>query len=73
MEASDNKYVHLPEMLIAKLVELPESGMGYQRVAVTLSDGRVLRNRIVLNAQLLQLEKGEHLKGADIVGVELEM
>jgi hypothetical protein len=73
METSDNRYVHLPKVLVEKLIELPESGMGYQRVALTLSDGRVLRNRIVLNAQLLQLNDGEIIPETELVGVQLEL
>jgi len=36
------------------LRELPESGMGYQRVDVRLVDGRELKNVVVLNAEELE-------------------
>lgn len=38
-----------------QLVRWPETGMGYQRVDVTMTDGRELKNAIVLNAELLEV------------------
>jgi hypothetical protein len=38
-----------------RLLTWPESGMGYQRVDVTMADGRELKNVIVLNAELLEV------------------
>lgn len=38
-----------------KLLSLPESGMGYQRVHVRLKDGRTVENAIALNGQILQV------------------
>ena len=38
-----------------RLLTWPESGMGYQRVDVTMADGRELRNAVVLNAELLEV------------------
>ena len=38
-----------------RLVTWPESGMGYQRVDVTMADGRELKNAVVLNAELLEV------------------
>lgn len=37
------------------MVRWPETGMGYQRVDVTMTDGRELKNAIVLNAELLEV------------------
>lgn len=37
------------------LVSVPESGMGYQIVDVTLKDGRVLKDVVVFNAEELKL------------------
>ena len=45
------KTVHLPEIWINRLVGLPESGMGYQKVNIFLKDGVVVENVIVLNAE----------------------
>ena len=38
-----------------KLVKLPESGMGYQIVDITLKDGRVLNRVTVLNCEIILL------------------
>jgi hypothetical protein len=38
-----------------RLLEWPESGMGYQRVDVTMADGRELKDAVVLNAELLEV------------------
>jgi hypothetical protein len=58
---------------IEKLRRMPESGMGYQRVRVTLRDGRVLGDAIVLNAQVLQLgDDVGPVVAQDIMDVELQ-
>lgn len=41
-----------------RLLGLPESGMGYQRVRVRLKDGRTIGEAIALNAQVLELPDG---------------
>ena len=38
-----------------QLLTWPESGMGYQRVDVTMADGRELTDAVVLNAELLEV------------------
>lgn len=38
-----------------RLLELPESGMGYQRVDVRLADGRELKDLVVFNAEELEV------------------
>ena len=38
-----------------QLLTWPESGMGYQRVNVTMADGRELKDAVVLNAELLEV------------------
>lgn len=41
-----------------RLLTLPESGMGYQRVRVRLKDGRIFEDAIALNAEVLDLPPG---------------
>ena len=67
-----NKTLKLSENLIQALVNLPESGMGYQIVKVFLKSGKVLSHKKVLNSKLLILEKSEDLKANDIGKIELE-
>ena len=38
-----------------RLLQLPESGMGYQRVDLRLADGRELKNVLAFNAQEVEL------------------
>ena len=40
---------------LKRLRELPESGMGYQRVDVRFADGRELKNVVVLNGEELEV------------------
>ncbi len=35
------------------LISLPERGMGYQRVDFTLTDGREIKNVLVVNAEYI--------------------
>jgi len=63
--------VELPTKLIDKLADLPEQGMGYQVVNVTLKNGQVLMDRRVVNSTYLILLDNEHLTTADIENVEL--
>ena len=46
--------VRLNEKLTAKLCELPESGMGYQRVDVRLSNGQHVRRVLVVNPEFME-------------------
>ncbi len=55
-----------------RLLQLPESGMGYQRVRVRLKDGRTIEDAVALNGQILLIS--DEVKGfdaADITHIEL--
>lgn len=57
---------------IKYLLDLPESGMGYQKVNITLNNGEVLRNVIVYNAEIFEYSHNNSLKNSsDIVNIEL--
>jgi hypothetical protein len=62
----------LTDSLINVLVNLPESGMGYQLVKVLLKSGKVLHQHKVLNSELLMLEENENITVKDIDKIELE-
>lgn len=47
--------IRLDKRWVDRLVTLPESGMGYQRVDVKMSDGRELTNAVVLNCEWLEV------------------
>jgi len=44
--------------LIQKLQDLPETGMGYQRVTCVLSDGRRWEHVLVFNSSEMELPAG---------------
>ena len=62
----------LPDSFINILVNLPESGMGYQIVKVILKSGRVLRQHKVFNSEILVLEENENISIKDIEKIELD-
>jgi len=41
----------LPQRWVKRLLQLPESGMGYHRVDLRLEDGRELKDVLVVNAE----------------------
>ena len=47
--------VKLEQRWIKRLLKLPESGMGYQRVDLRLADGRELKNVLAFNAEEVEL------------------
>jgi hypothetical protein len=47
--------IRLEERWTKRLLALPESGMGYQRVDIRLADGRELRNVVVFNAEEIEV------------------
>lgn len=71
MENSTKKRIQLKEDHIKYLSELPESGMGYQIVDITLKNGQQLNKRVVLNSQFLLLENSENIDPNFIEKVEL--
>ena len=52
-----------------RLLELPESGMGYQRVDIRLVDGRELKDVLVFNAE--EIEVSDEFARAQIKDVRL--
>jgi len=54
-----SRKVHLGEEQIAKLMSLPETGMGYHLVDLYMKDGTRRRDRIVLNSEFLVLNNDE--------------
>ena len=67
-----NNTIKLPESFINKLINLPESGMGYQIVKVIMRSGKILHGQKVLNSEFLMLEENENIYIKDIEKIELE-
>jgi len=61
--------IKLEQRWIKRLLQLPESGMGYQRVDLQLSDGRELKDVLVFNAE--ELEVAEELASNQIKDIRL--
>jgi hypothetical protein len=61
--------VHLPQTWTERLINLPETGMGYQKVNIVLKRGRVFKDVIVLNAEEAQV--AESFDPAEILDVQL--
>ena len=67
-----NNTIKLPESFINKLINLPETGMGYQIVKVIMRSGKILHGQKVLNSEFLMLEENENIYIKDIEKIELE-
>ena len=63
--------IKLGPRIVDLLTSLPESGMGYQKVDIHLSDGGILRDRMVFNSTYLQLHQGEQIVPEQIKEVSL--
>ena len=61
--------IRLEPRWIERLLELPESGMGYQRVDIRLVDGRELKDVVVFNAE--EIEVPDEFARAQIKDVRL--
>ncbi len=59
----NSKNLKLSPKWVKKLVELPESGMGYQTVVVRLKNGMEIAGLTVLNCQMLVFPKNISLFG----------
>jgi hypothetical protein len=66
------KTIKLPETFVNKLINLPESGMGYQVVKIILMSGKVLHRQKVINSEYLMLEGNLDFLVNDIKNIDLE-
>lgn len=53
------------------LTSLPENGMGYQIVDLTLKNGLILKERLVFNSIYLKLNDNEKINVSDIEKIEI--
>ncbi|MDZ7775284.1 MAG: hypothetical protein U5L09_06550 [Bacteroidales bacterium] len=66
------KKLQLLESQIKTLLKLPETGMGYQKVKLTLKNGEVLRDMTVLNSEILLIEDNQKINVENIEKIETE-
>lgn len=59
--------IKLERRFVERLANLPESGMGYQRVDLRLADGRELKDVVVFNAEEAEVpDEFAHAKITDV-------
>lgn len=63
------KTIRLNELWSQRLAQMPESGMGYQRVDFTLRNQRIIENVMVFNAE--ECHANEEFDPADVVDVQI--
>lgn len=54
------------------LIKFPETGMGYQKVTLTLKNGEVIRDMIVLNSEFLVVEENQISDVSEIEKLKIE-
>jgi len=72
MDFSQHRKIELRKDQIDILENLPETGMGYQKVKITLSNGIILHDRIIVNSQFLLLNEDESINTDSIQIIEIE-
>jgi len=63
--------IKLLKKQIELLTSLPEQGMGYQIVDITLKNGRTLKEKVVLNSMYLQIDEKEKIDPNEIQTIKL--
>jgi hypothetical protein len=63
--------IKLLEKQINLLEHLPEQGMGYQIVDITLKNGITLNEKVILNSTYLQIEENEKIDPNEIKTIKL--
>lgn len=69
MERLNKKKIELKKEHVIELEKQPENGMGYHVVDILLKDGSMLKNRIILNCQYLQLDLEESINVNNIISI----
>lgn len=67
------KKLKLLDNHIEVLIRLPETGMGYQIVKLTLRNGEVLHDMTVLNSEFLVVEGNQIEDVNEIEKIEIEL
>ena len=65
------KQLMLKQELIDYLLKMPEKGMGFHKVDITLKNGALLKDRIVFNSSYLQLNESEDVNNEDFVSIKI--
>ncbi len=63
--------IKLPDSVISELMEIPESGMGYHKVRVYLTNGEEVSDAVVFNSEILQLNISREIDSSEIHKVEV--
>jgi hypothetical protein len=66
--------LELSQKIIDRLLQMPESGMGYQRVDLVLRDGSIIPNVMVFNAEIADLPDARRgVTASDIADVRMSV
>ncbi len=67
----ENK-LHLSNSFSNYLENQPEQGMGFQIVNIELKNGKLLKERVILNSAYLKLNNNETIKNKDIKAIKIK-
>lgn len=62
-----NTNIKLSSKLISKLINEPETGIGYHRVDVIMESGIVYKSMIILHSSVLLTESSPDINGEEIL------
>jgi predicted RNA-binding protein len=65
------KRIELNEVQQELLIKLPETGMGYQLVDITMKDGSIYQNKTIINGQFLEIDLDENIRIELIEKIEI--
>ena len=65
-------FIKLEEKQTNLVLNQPESGMGYQQVNLKLKNNKVIKNVLVINAEVLEIpDEFGKIDISDIIGIKL--
>jgi hypothetical protein len=65
------KLINIPTKYQRYLIGKPETGMGYQIVDITTTNGEVYTSQVVVNSEKLIWKEPQELRTEDITNVEI--
>lgn len=68
---ADKIRIKLTDQQIEILSRLPEQGMGYQIVDIKMKNGKILKEKVVINSTYLQLDITEQIDTKDIDTIQI--
>jgi hypothetical protein len=69
---NEEKKVKLLKPQIKILLKLPETGIGYQKVKLTLKNGKIFKDMTVLNSEILLIKDNQDINIENIEKIEID-